>query len=374
MNSRGQPVEQFGVRGQFAELPEIVRRAAYRAAEMELPESVGDGARGELIVFAGQPFGRALCGGRWSSLRACRGGITGCGKPRITGKSGVTSSPSRLRIAAHENIAWPSDRVRTTAMTRVPLVFDLLFAALFELFLQCVVLQLAFLSTALPTFSGRQILNEVVDRPLLFIDYQSDVDVLAASCLMAMHCNLVFVPTSKASAPRHSNRCASYFDTNPLNCDGQLAIEINLAIFVVMQAQFQVWRDALSVDQFAQPDVVACSTPSGSCAGRAVECRIRIRLPSKSQCCNSATSIRRCLVSAECTATSVHPCVRPATGRPLSSRSPAAVLLPGDLKRSAHFGLRSLYLFHQFFFARILRTGFSLVVFTSAARASSNRT
>ena len=53
-----QVVEQLGMRGPFAELAEVARRAHDAVAEMMLPDAVHHHARGERIVRVGDRFGQ----------------------------------------------------------------------------------------------------------------------------------------------------------------------------------------------------------------------------------------------------------------------------------------------------------------------------
>src|SRR5262245_7469733 len=54
---RGQPVEQFGVRRQRPHPTEVVGRIDNAAAEVILPDAVGDAPPGERIGWIAEPFG-----------------------------------------------------------------------------------------------------------------------------------------------------------------------------------------------------------------------------------------------------------------------------------------------------------------------------
>ena len=51
-----EPVEQFGVRRLLAHLAEVVRRADEAAAEVPLPDAVGDHSPGERVVGSREPL------------------------------------------------------------------------------------------------------------------------------------------------------------------------------------------------------------------------------------------------------------------------------------------------------------------------------
>src|SRR5579871_528626 len=52
---RGQPVEQFGMSGPFAELAEIARRRYQTPAEMMHPDAIDENATGQRMARSGEP-------------------------------------------------------------------------------------------------------------------------------------------------------------------------------------------------------------------------------------------------------------------------------------------------------------------------------
>ena len=62
---RGQPVQQFGMRRHAAAMAEIAGRRHQALPEVILPDAVDHHARGQRIVFAGDPVRQALCDCPW---------------------------------------------------------------------------------------------------------------------------------------------------------------------------------------------------------------------------------------------------------------------------------------------------------------------
>ena len=85
-----QPVEQFRVRGQLAELAEVVGAGHDAAAEVVLPEAIDHHARRQRVVLRRDPVGqhvrRPLV---FASLSGA--GIFGFGQTEHCGKPGSTS-------------------------------------------------------------------------------------------------------------------------------------------------------------------------------------------------------------------------------------------------------------------------------------------
>ena len=85
-----QPVEQLGVRGQLAELAEVVDRADEPLAEMPAPDAVDDHPRGERVSRARSASGPARAGrcafglsGGWSTPARIVGNRRGTTGPRV---------------------------------------------------------------------------------------------------------------------------------------------------------------------------------------------------------------------------------------------------------------------------------------------------
>ena len=71
----GEPVEELGVRGRFAEVAEVAGVGREAAAEAQLPEAVHRQARGEGVGLVGQPAGERGAAAGGSSVRHGRDGL-----------------------------------------------------------------------------------------------------------------------------------------------------------------------------------------------------------------------------------------------------------------------------------------------------------
>ena len=102
----GQPVEQLGMRRPGAVAAEVVGRLDDSAAEMIVPEAIGDRTPGEHVLGAGEPVGQ---GGATAPL------VLGMGQRKRAGQTGKARERSRadrfaglldLAPAQHGDRAW----------------------------------------------------------------------------------------------------------------------------------------------------------------------------------------------------------------------------------------------------------------------------